>query len=161
MNRKEFRNDREPRNRRGSGDDYHRFGGGGGSQQRGMNSRYSKPNNRKPNNIPDRPERESSESELDLKQSRDVEIKSEDSLREYSSDEDRPSRRRRQEGSRNEDEQEDEDEQEIELPPSIESSRESSSSSHEDDYEEKDEIDTEILEALQAQEKAEAHEDQE
>ena len=54
MNRKEFRNDREPRNRRGSGDDYHRFGGG--SQQRGMNSRYSKPNNRKPNNIPDRPE---------------------------------------------------------------------------------------------------------
>ena len=54
MNRKEFRNDREPRNRRGSGDDYHRFGGG--SQQRGMNSRYQKPNNRKPNNIPDRPE---------------------------------------------------------------------------------------------------------
>lgn len=54
MNRKEFRNDREPRNRRGSGDDYHRFGGG--SQQRGMNSRYPKPNNRKPNNIPDRPE---------------------------------------------------------------------------------------------------------
>merc|ERR1712178_617720 len=110
----------------GSGDDYHRFG----SQQRGMNSRYSKPNNRKPNNIPDRPERESSESELDLKPSRDVEIKSEDSLREYSSDEG-PSRRRRQEGSRNEDEPEDEDEQEIELPPSIESSRESSSSSHE------------------------------
>jgi len=159
MNRKEFRNDREPRNRRGSGDDYHRFGGG--SQQRGMNSRYSKPNNRKPNNIPDRPERESSESELDLKPSRDVEIKSEDSLREYSSDEG-PSRRRRKDGSRNEDEPEDEDEQEIELPPSIESSRESSSSSHEDDYEEKDEIDTEILEALQAQEKAEAHqEDQE
>ena len=53
MNRKnEFRNDREPRNRRGSGDDYHRFG----SSQRGMNSRYSKPNNRKPNNVPDRPE---------------------------------------------------------------------------------------------------------
>merc|ERR1711990_1233153 len=75
MNRKEFRNDREPRNRRGSGDDYHRFGGGGSQQQRGMNSRYSKPNNRKPNNIPDRPERESSESELDLKPSRDVEIK--------------------------------------------------------------------------------------
>merc|ERR1712131_239836 len=159
MNRKEFRNDREPRNRRGSGDDYHRFGGG--SQQRGMNSRYSKPNNRKPNNIPDRPERESLEWALDLKPSRDVEIKSEDSLREYSSDEG-PSRRRRKDGSRNEDEPEDEDEQEIELPPSIESSRESSSSSHEDDYEEKDEIDTEILEALQAQEKAEAHqEDQE
>merc|ERR1711962_128739 len=153
MNRKEFRNDREPRNRRGSGDDYHRFGGG--SQQRGMNSRYSRPNNRKLNN-PDPVERESSESELDLKPpSRDVEIKSEDSLREYSSDEG-PSRRRRQEGSRNEDEPEDEDEQEIELPPSIESSRESSSSSQEDNYEEKDEIDTEILEALQAQEKAEA-----
>ena len=63
-----------------------------------------------------------------MKPSRDVEIKSEDSLREYSSDEG-PSRRRRQEGSRNEDEPEDEDEQEIELPPSIESSRESSSSS--------------------------------
>ena len=57
MNRKnEFRNDREPRNRRGSGDDYHRFG----SSQRGMNSRYSKPSNRKPNNVPDRPEVSSS-----------------------------------------------------------------------------------------------------
>lgn len=130
---KGFRNDRDrhERNRRGSGDDYHRF------QQ--PIKRYEK-RNKKPTQItPDRPERESSSSEPDLGS---VEVKSEDSLREYSSDE---NRRRQKDDDESGDDQ-------IELPPSIESSRDSESQSEYED--EKDEIDTEILEALQAQQLA-------